>query len=56
MVNMHGSVGRWISKSNFVTRALVEKLGLTTHNVNVPVVGVNRLVSQIRDKNNTILF
>jgi len=40
------------SQSNFVTRALIEKLGLTTHNVNVPVVGVNRVVSQIRDKVN----
>jgi len=39
------------SQSNFVTRAL-EKLGLTTHNVNVPVVEVNWVVSQIRDKVN----
>jgi len=27
-------------------------LGLTTHNVNVPVVGVNQVISQIRDKVN----
>jgi len=40
------------SQSNFVTRTLVEKLELTTHNVNVPVVGVNQVVSQIRDKVN----
>jgi len=40
------------SQSHFATRALVEKLGLTTHNVNVPVVGVNQVINQIRDKVN----
>lgn len=38
------------SQTNFITRTLVEKLRLTIHNVNVPVVRVDQVVSQIWDK------
>jgi len=37
------------SEVNFATRNLSKKLGLTRHNVSVPVVGVNQIISQVKD-------